>query len=155
MANGLRHSSGPVFTNKTVHRWWLKSYLLIRGDNIKNTTKTFFCACYLFSPSLLMHGCLGNILMEWGRLQPGLFRASHSVLRELYASCLLTLLFPYLGSLSFFNSQFTSFKSSLFFVFPLRASDRVLSERRPARLCGRSWAGVCIASNSFSFAFRS
>ena len=117
--------------------------------------RVFFFVCYLFSPSLLMHGCLGNILMEWGRLQPGLFRASHSVLRELHASCLLTLLFPYLGSLSFFNSQFTSFKSSLFFVFPLRASDRVLSERRPARLCGRSWAGVCIASNSFSFAFRS
>ena len=91
-----------------------------------------------------------------GRLQPGLFRASHSIhffgmLRVIFASSLDA----FLASFLFLSlSQFTSSESSLFFSAFLRASDRVHFERPPARLCSCSWACACFVSK-FHFVFRS
>ena len=104
----------------------------------------FYCGGF-FSPSLLMNSCLGNI--QWSRLQLVLFLAATCAWN---ASCLLR---PPLRRLSHFSHffslfvQFTSFESSLFFTFTLRAWDQVCLSAL-ARLWSFTGAPVFV-SNSF------
>ena len=100
--------------------------------------------CY-FSLHLSLWPAAWVTFNEAGRLQPVLFLAA-ARLGMLHVYIFTSSLDVFLVSLS----QSTFFELSPFFL-ALRASDRVLSERRPAHLSGRSRACVCVVSNSFNF----
>ena len=120
--------------------------------------KLFFL-CYLFSPSLLMNGCLGNI--QWGRcfnrscflLQLDFF----SNLRECFMPTDASFLYLSVFSLSFFNSHPLDrfFFESLFLALRSFGSSPFRDKRPPARLCGRSRACIyCVVSNLFDILLR-
>ena len=122
----------------------------------------FFFCCHLFSPSLLLRGCLGNI--QWSRLQLGLFLAAT---RSWNASCLHFYVLP--RRLSFPNSFFslclsphpsyqvfyshlTSFRSSPNWIF----CDPIFRARPHARqwlFTGWRACSIYFVSNSIYYSF--
>ena len=92
----------------------------------------------VFSPSLLMTSCLGNI--QWRELQLTLFLAATHFLE-----CFMTntsSLTTYFLFFSLFQS--TSFESSLLFT-PYELEIESNFERAPLRVSGRSRAGVLVS----------
>ena len=114
----------------------------------------FFFFFFVFSPSLLMHGCLGNIQWRVG-LQPGLLLASNSSSLEcfMYIYIYIYLSLSPLIILSLSSIHISKFSSSLF--LPLtNVSIEPGPKRARSRVNGRSRAGVLVCLFRFQISSR-